>query len=226
MISFRDGYYDCSEKMFIKGNVGYNFPDREKCRKKYFEVDNFMRQILPDDVERGECLRAVASCLYGERPTSLYILRGDGENGKTMFQRLCRSALGELCKSSGGSLLTERLSFSWLESLKDCKQCWINDFEGVIKKMNVRELTSGDQLTLDNRVVYPPKFTIFMDCNSIPEFDDLEGLMRLRRVRVFEFVTRFVDNPSGPNEMKRDPNLLDKIDGWGPAFMCMLLEYV
>ena len=217
MLGFKNGCYDLNGKEFVYGNVGYEFPDKKKCKMEYTELKRFLRQVLPDKETRRACLRAVASCLGGGPDGNLYVIRGDGENGKDMFQRLCMLTFGSLARVIPGSLLTQQSRDSnLLLEIEKCRQCWMYEPDTEVLGGNIKELVSGERLNVLYGTV-TPQFKIFMNCNTLPKFSE--------RVTIFEFSTRFVDNPKAPNEMRRDPNLVKKLNGWVPAFMCMLLKY-
>jgi phage/plasmid-associated DNA primase len=65
-----------------------------------------------------------------------------------------------------------------------------------------------------------------MCCNKIPSVSDVDG-GTMRRLKIVEFVSRFVDNPNAdnPNEYLIDRNLKSKMDVLRDAFMSLLLRY-
>jgi phage/plasmid-associated DNA primase len=76
---------------------------------------------------------------------------------------------------------------------------------------------------------FKPHAKLFMACNKIPSITDIDG-GTLRRLKISEFLSRFVENPSdnpqnGLYEFKIDKNLKSKLEGFKPVFMCILLDY-
>ena len=45
-----------------------------------------------------------------------------------------------------------------------------------------------------------------------------------RRIRVVDFPSKFVDEPNGPNEYKKDTEIPEKLKLWAPYFISLLVE--
>jgi phage/plasmid-associated DNA primase len=68
-----------------------------------------------------------------------------------------------------------------------------------------------------------------MACNRVPVMSDSDG-GTVRRLKLTEFISRFVENPSdepqnGVYEFKIDKDLKSKLEFYKPVFMCVLLNY-
>jgi putative DNA primase/helicase len=74
---------------------------------------------------------------------------------------------------------------------------------------------------------FKPQFEIVLMCNEKPTIDDKTN-GAWRRVQVYPFVSRFVDDPKQINNKnnvyKRDKSLPTKLEHWSIIFMCMLLR--
>jgi phage/plasmid-associated DNA primase len=64
-----------------------------------------------------------------------------------------------------------------------------------------------------------------MTTNELPEIKSIDG-GTWRRIRVVDFMSKFVENPdpSNPYEFKLDTTLKDKISQWAPAFVSYLIH--
>jgi phage/plasmid-associated DNA primase len=63
-----------------------------------------------------------------------------------------------------------------------------------------------------------------MACNDLPIISSTDG-GTFRRLRVIEFKSRFCDNPKKENEFLIDPSLKNKMKGWRPYFMSILIHW-
>jgi len=61
-------------------------------------------------------------------------------------------------------------------------------------------------------------------CNDKPDINGSDG-GTWRRVRVVNFDSKFVKNPTQPHELPLDDELQKKFENWAPHFMALLLEY-
>ncbi len=64
-----------------------------------------------------------------------------------------------------------------------------------------------------------------MTTNELPEIKSIDG-GTWRRIRVIDFMSKFVENPDPNNEyeFKLDTTLKDKISQWAPAFVSYLIH--
>ena len=91
---------------------------------------------------------------------------------------------------------------------------------------NVKEITGGDKLIV--RELYKPAFEMkaefqsFLSCNILPEIKE-QDFGTWRRLRVVDFTTTFVPNPTHSYERQIDPMLENRIRDWGDAFLTMLI---
>jgi putative DNA primase/helicase len=96
----------------------------------------------------------------------------------------------------------------------------------------MKALTGGDRISTrdlhSTQIEFKPNAKLFMCCNRIPTISDVDG-GTLRRLKITEFVSRFVDEPgenkNGIFEFKIDKDLKSKLDFYKSVFMCILLDY-
>jgi putative DNA primase/helicase len=74
---------------------------------------------------------------------------------------------------------------------------------------------------------FKPQFEIVLMCNEKPTIEDKTN-GAWRRVQVYPFVSRFVDDNNQINHennvYKRDKSLPTKLEHWSIVFMCMLMK--
>jgi len=69
-------------------------------------------------------------------------------------------------------------------------------------------------------------FKLIMCCNNLPEIQvKLNDNGTWRRIRVTDFIRKFVENPKDENELKIDKHLSDKLMKWREPFAGLLVEY-
>ena len=97
----------------------------------------------------------------------------------------------------------------------------------------MKSLTGGDTISTrelnSSQMEFKPMAKLFMACNRIPTMSDSDG-GTIRRLKLTEFISRFVENPSdepqnGIYEFKIDKDLKSKLEHYKPVFMCVLLNY-
>jgi phage/plasmid-associated DNA primase len=97
----------------------------------------------------------------------------------------------------------------------------------------MKALTGGDRISTrelhSSQIEFKPNAKIIMCTNKIPMMSDLDGGV-LRRLKITEFVSRFVEEPNMNNEIgiyefKIDKDLKSKLDNFKSVFMCILLDY-
>jgi hypothetical protein len=94
----------------------------------------------------------------------------------------------------------------------------------------MKELTGGDIIMarqlFKEPIEFRPQFKLVLCCNHLPSVPP-DDVGTWRRIKVVEFISRFVKNPNPANqyEFARDNTLEDKIVEWKEAFMHILLHY-
>ena len=95
----------------------------------------------------------------------------------------------------------------------------------------MKEISGGDDITArglyKDTIQFKPMCKLFLTCNELPSVGGVEDGGSWRRIRLIHFSSKFVDRPdeNNENEIKADPDLMQKFPTWSEAFMAMLLDH-
>jgi len=252
IIGFENGIYDLIKMEFRKGtpsdyvslSTGYEYKEFTESDTEYRELMSLISKILPQEETRHFTLKSLASCLDGHvRDENFYIWSGKsatGGNGKTTILDLLLKALGEYACTAPVSLITGKRESansanSALASIINKRAVIMQEPEAneMIQAGVMKSLTGGDTISTrelnSSQMEFKPHAKLFMACNRIPTMSDSDG-GTIRRLKLTEFISRFVENPSdepqnGIYEFKIDKDLKSKLEHYKPVFMCVLLNY-
>jgi P4 family phage/plasmid primase-like protien len=253
LLGFENGVYDLIEGQFRKGrssdyislSTGYEFIEYSPDHPLYIELFDLICKILPEPEVREFTLKSLASCLDGHnRDENFYIWSGknaSGGNGKSTIMDLHLKALGEYACISPVSLITGKRenassANSALAAIRN-KRCVIMQEPAATDQIQVdtmKALTGGDRISTrelnSSQIEFKPCAKIFMATNKLPGLSDSDG-GTIRRLKITEFVSRFVENPNPDNlkrgiyEFKIDKELKSKLEHYDCVFMNILLNY-
>ena len=246
LIGFDNGVYDLEQKQFREGrpddfitfstNIDYT---EWNFKNPYFaKIDKFFSQVFPNENVKNYVLTVLSSCLSGEnRDEKFYVFTGTGQNGKSMLSDLVIAAFGDYYMSCPISLLTRKRGQSNEAGPEKVRMkgrrfgLFAEADEG--DKINVglmKEFTGGDKvLTRDlfkgsqDMIEFVPQIKSFLTCNKLPEVPSNDD-GTWRRIRVVDYTSKFVANPTKPNEYPMDTTLKQKIKLWAPAFISYLIH--
>jgi P4 family phage/plasmid primase-like protien len=252
LIGFENGLFDLTSMEFRRGNpsdyvsmsTGYEYKEFSPDSPEYREITSLIRKILPRDDVRHFTLKSLASCLDGHiRDENFYIWSGknaSGGNGKSTLMDLLLKALGDYGYTAPVSLVTAKRESassanSALANLQNKRAVIMQEPEYTerIQVGVMKALTGGDRISTrdlhSSQIEFKPHAKLFMACNKIPSLSDIDGGV-MRRLKITEFTSRFVDNPSGTSEpgvheFKLDKNLKAKLDDYKVVFMNVLIHY-
>jgi P4 family phage/plasmid primase-like protien len=253
LIGFENGVYDLVNMEFRKGtssdyisySTGYEFIQYEKDSHEYQVLFELLCKILPHPEVRSFTLKALASCLDGHiRDENFYIFSGKnntGGNGKSTIMDLLLKSLGEYACVSPVTLITAKRESansanSALANIRNKRAVIMQEPESneMIQAGVMKALTGGDRISTrelhSSQMEFKPHAKFFMCCNKIPAISDIDG-GTIRRLKITEFVSRFVEQPDLTNiergiyEFKIDKELKSKLDMYKPVFMCILLDF-
>ena len=244
LIGFNNGVYDLSKHEFRDGRpndyvsmtTNTDYIDIDEDDTYIEDINLFMTQLLPTDSIREYVLLRLATYLEGyNKDQKFNIWTGVGGNGKSKLEELFIAGFGEYCIKFNISLLTQKRAASNActpeIAMSKGKRFAYFEEPNPNEKINIglmKEFTGGDKIKARTLYKEPeefiPQFKLLLLCNHLPSVPpDDEGTWR--RLEVVEFKSRFVKNPSGPNEYPRDTNLSEKISLWKETFMGLLLNY-
>jgi len=252
LIGFENGVYDLKKMEFRKGepsdyvsmSAGYEYKEYNSSSYEYKELMKLLSKILPDDETRHFTLKSLSSCLDGHiRDENFYIWSGkssSGGNGKSTLLDLLLKSLGDYACISPVTLITGKRESSnsansALASIVNKRAVIMQEPESneMIQVGVMKSLTGGDTISTRelncSQIEFKPNAKLFMACNRVPVLSDTDGGV-IRRLKITEFISRFVENPTGDNsngiyEFKIDKDLKSKLEHFKPVFMSILIDY-
>lgn len=203
------------------------------------EVQSFLMKVLPNPAVREYVLKKFSECLNGDIPNTHFLMFiGDGANGKTQLLNLMKATMGGLGEKVEVTLLTRKRNdaneantekiklmnkrFAFLSEPEDGEKINI----GLLKELTGSEEIVARGLYQGSRT-FVMEAKLFLACNELPNIKGEDSAL-WRRIRVIDFPSRFVEDPSSENEFKIDKSLPSRIReevGWKQAFMNILLQY-
>lgn len=219
-LRFLDGVYDLINCKFIEqtDDIRYNIYTKSipisysqsVSQENTEQFNSFMGNIFPDFNDYNNFMDAVTDCL---RPTDndkikLYILHGKGSSGISSMIELLKVTLGDLCKYQshlklGDMKLYPHCNVHANNSIKlkiaheydfnrfKYKSHFMREYEYSKHIWNISERTELNKRILNSSGVFIPTNTV------IP----LE-IVGDERIKIIEFRTRFVDEPTEPYEIR------------------------
>ena len=252
LLCFKNGVYDFEQKKFREGipedyiskctDINYveideNNPDHLTIMQ---EIKTFMAQLFPNEKRRKYMWDHLASSLLGVNTNQTFnIYTGVGSNGKSVLVKLFGMVLGKYKGTVPISLITQKRlgiggTSSEVAQLKGIRYAVMNEPSkgDVINEGIMKEITGGDPIQArelyKQSITFIPQFNLTCCTNTLFDIrSNDEGTWR--RIRVVEFESKFVDNPStNPNdyEFKKDKTLENKFKNWAPIFASMLIGIV
>ena len=245
LFSFKNKVWDIKEGLlrdimkddYISRNCGYDAPMKYSTKD---EIDELLFTIFEDKEIADYLLFITAMSLYTNRFEKLYILTGNGRNGKGIYMSLVQRSLGGYFQAGSNDLLTIR---------DEQKNCTLANAKGtrfmsisepaedergetkfnisMVKKLTGRDIIAPRALYRDP-IEYVPQFTMFVSCNRQPSIDEMNDAIK-NRFRFIHFPFTFVDKPKKIHERLIDPTLKDSIntdDELRDAFIMYLLYIV
>ncbi len=250
LLSFKNGVLDIGNKEFresrsddylsLSTNTDYieYDPNNQEHVEIRSEITEFMEQLFPDPSLNTYIWEHLASVLRGDnRNQTFNIYTGCGRNGKSKLVELMGFVLGDYKGSVPLALITQKRGsiggvspeVAQLKGLRyavmqePSKGCKLN--EGIMK-----ELTGGDPIQgralFKDTVTFVPQFTLAVCTNHLFDIQSADD-GTWRRIRVCDFKSKFVDNPSNDPkdfEFQVDRNIDKKFKRWVPMFTTMLVE--
>jgi P4 family phage/plasmid primase-like protien len=229
----RDGQPDDYLSLNTKNDY-INFSEKMPYLKN---IKDFHKQILRQEAKRKYMLRLAASCVCGDINELLPILTGGGSNGKSAFNDTLFQAFGDYYMSCPITMITRKRGNSNETSPEKVrmkgKRCGIFQETDDGEKLNVgimKEFTGGDTVLVrdlfkpsSEMIEYKPQMHYFLTCNQLPGVPSNDA-GTWRRIRVIDFDSNFVNNPTLPNEFKINTNLKEEIKSWGSTLLSYLIH--
>ena len=243
LVPFVNGVYDLDKKQFRKTrkddyvNLTFGFEFDHSVRNN--DVYDFICKVLPCQQTRDWVLKRMADCLNGSIPNTMFLMFiGVGANGKSQLLNLLKATMGEFGEKVEVTLLTRKRNNANEANpekmkLQHKRFAFLSEPEDN-EKLNVgllKELTGAEEIVArglyENSATFVMQCKLFLACNELPEVKG-EDTAIWRRIRVVDFPSKFVYEPSGSNEYMIDITLPTKIREdvtWRQTFLNILLEY-
>lgn len=250
LLGFTNGVIDFKNKVFREGypqdyitkttNIEYIPYDELGDVKRMNEINLFMEQLFPIQELNHYMWEHLAASLIGTNVNQTFnIYRGSGSNGKSKLIALMSAALGNYAETINVNVLTSKRvdtggTSSEIVALKGVRYGVASEpsvgmtlNEGVMK-----EMTGGDKIQA--RGLYSASETFVLQLSlcvctnylfEVKSNDD--GTWR--RIRIVDFLSKFarkekLDLIDNEFKFEADGHLDDKIEGWAPVLMSMLVK--
>ena len=245
-----NGVIDFENKVFRPGraedycslcnNLQYKKPEENTEEdKKYIKyIKTFMSQLFPNPGLKQYMWEHLATGLIGTNVNQTFnIYNGCGRNGKSVLVKFMEKILGDYKGSVPLQYITQKRPTAGAASpdiaaLKGVRYAVIQEpqkgsplNEGIMK-----ELTGGDEITarklFSDIIRFTPQFSLVVCTNHLFDIKSNDD-GTWRRIRVCEFISKFVGKPSKKEEDYEfliDKNLEDKLDKWKHMFLQMIVE--
>ena len=228
---------DIRPEDYVCLHTGYDYPAKSNP-----EVRKEIRQLLFSIWENWEVvdyvIAVIALQLHGKKKyEEFYVWTGRGGNGKGVITELVKRSLGDYFHSIPHDCITKRSDKKDAPNPPMAKakgkrfvQAQEPEADDKLQIGTIKELTGGDEITArqlyHDPVVFVPQFGLFLQCNTIPKLNKLDGGIKRRMVIIY-FPFQFVDTPHEKHHRKINHDLKDKItksSEWRDEFVLMLLD--
>ena len=246
LLGFENGVYDLRLHEFREGlpddytsfTTGRHYINYDPTSQEAQEIEGYLSQVFTNENVRKYMKNMLACIIDGSiRQEKFYIFTGSGSNSKSIYLNLLQRAIGDYYCILPIALLTQKRSASnaaqsELERTKG-RRCAVMQEPGESEKLNIglmKELSGGDRILarglFKEPIEFKPQFKMIMTCNELPEVPSDDG-GTWRRIRVIEYISRFLDNPdpNNPKEFPIDPDLVEKLERWSDTFISMIIDH-
>ena len=246
LIGFENGVYDLKMHEFREGladdyisfSTNRHYIDFVPDSLEVREINEYLSQVFTNSNVR-EYVKNIFSCIIDGsiRQEKFYVFTGSGSNSKSLILNLLQKAIGDYYCILPIALMTQKRAASnsaqsELERTKG-RRFAIMQEPGEQERINVglmKELSGGDRILarglFKEPIEFKPQFTMIMTCNEMPEVPSDDG-GTWRRIRVIEFLSKFVEtpDPNNPLEFPLDLELMDKLERWADTFISMMIAH-
>jgi P4 family phage/plasmid primase-like protien len=220
-------------------HTGYMAPSLESNKEVRNEIVKVLMSIWEDKSVVDYVMRVIASCLSGTKKwEEFYVWTGKGGNGKGLISAIIKRVFGDYFHTISHELITKRDDKKSAPNPQLAKakgkrfvQAQEPEADDKLQVGIIKEMTGGDdeitarQLYRDP-VIFVPQFGLFLQCNTIPKLNKIDGGIK-RRMVIIPFPFQFVENVVEKHHRPIDTDLKDKITksiAWRDEFMLMLME--
>ena len=228
---------DIRPEDYVCLHTGYDYPEKSNPAVRK-EIRNLLFSIWEDWAVVDYVLAVIALQLHGKKKyEEFYVWTGRGGNGKGVITEIVKRSLGDYFHSIPHDCITKRSDKKDAPNPPMAKakgkrfvQAQEPEADDKLQIGTIKEYTGGDEITAralyHDPVVYVPQFGLFLQCNTIPKLNKLDGGIKRRMVIIY-FPFQFVDKPHETHHRKINHDLKDKItksSEWRDEFILMLLD--
>lgn len=235
---FRKGLHD--DYISLSTNIDYK-PISEYDTKIVKEIEYFFETLFPEEELRTYMWEHLASTLIGinyNQTFNIYI--GKGANGKSKLIDLMGKVLGDYKGTVPITLITQKRNSIGSTSSEVAqlvgKRFAVMQEPSKGDKINegiMKEITGGDPIQcralFKDSITFTPQFTLSVCTNELPEIKSTDD-GTWRRIRVCDFLSKFVKDPYNNDLPKEEYKYQYKIDHaidsnfdiWAPVLLSML----
>ena len=215
LLGFENGVLDLRNKKFrqykyddyITMTTGYDYKPVKKDDKYYLiqkELEKIFTDIQPDESMRNFLFEILCSSLDGRLYQKLFLLNGQGGNGKGLCASLMKKILGDYYVQPSNGILkdieTSNRPSPDMFNLRNKRYINFTEVGGLIRVSMLRNLTGGGTFSArklkENPVSFKLTATVSMEFNNPPELDGQPKRADYRRLVDYEYPTNFTDDPS------------------------------
>jgi putative DNA primase/helicase len=192
------------------------FCNVEPTTKKSELFNNFIKDIMCRNQEAVKYLQSILGySISGDMTAqSVFIMWGNGSNGKSVLLNLISEMMGDAYKPASKSIFLN-IGKAHGEDLLDIKDRRIITYSETADNDNLNEeiikmISGGDMITARGNYKSPISFKLIskllLITNNKPKFNGNDYAM-IRRIKFLPFQAKFVDVPIKKNEYKKNINL-------------------
>jgi P4 family phage/plasmid primase-like protien len=243
LMVFKNGVFDFDKCIFRPGKPNDFMSYTTKIDYKEYDsntpevqrVLEIFSQIQPNKKLRDFFFNTLAVGLNGDQMEQKFdIWTGTGANGKSLTTDFLSNALGDYFAAPQITLLSRKRDSSSnaspdLMNLKGVRVAVVQEPEhnDTLYTSMLKQLTGGDYICgrqlYQSEIKFKTQLKLFMACNELPKVPSSDG-GTWRRMRILEFQSKFVDNPTKENEYKINTRLQREIPELVSAFISVLIE--
>ena len=250
LLCFNNGVIDFENKIFRKGRpedyislstnrdyIPFNPKNSEHVQYKK-EIEQFMEQLFPNEKLNKYMWQHLASTLIGTNENQTFnIYNGVGRNGKSKLVEFMGLVLGDYKGTVPITLITQKRnsiggSSPEIAQLRGTRYAVMQEpskgdkiNEGIMKEITGGDPIQGRALYKDT-ITFIPQFTLVVCTNNLFDIKSNDD-GTWRRIRVCDFISKFVENPSTnaeENEYAVDKKIESKFKKWLSVFTALLIE--
>tara|TARA_B100000902_G_scaffold314934_1_gene305850 strand:- start:50 stop:2884 length:2835 start_codon:yes stop_codon:yes gene_type:complete len=209
------------------------------------EINQFIRELFPNEELRNYMWEHLASVLIGTNENQTFnIYNGSGRNGKSKLVELMSKCLGDYKATVPITLITQKRNgigstSSEIVMLQGIRYAVMQEpskgdkiNEGIMKEITGGDPIQGRALFKDS-VTFIPQFKLVVCTNVLFDINTNDD-GTWRRIRLCEFMSKFLDNPykdeekfpreNYPFQYNVDTKIDEKFMIWAPVLMSMLVN--